>query len=107
LVVARDGLPAKIRRMTKYRVRSRLHMSASLFSVYVTKCIADSDVCGAGPQLDATLTDAVVKSFLDGAIFTNVLSLCKPLAALDAGPTTSLSDSPRMAASRPTRPWSA
>jgi hypothetical protein len=59
---------------------------ASGFSVYVTQRIVSSDVCGTGPKLDAVLSETVIRSFLDGNLFLDFQSLCKPLAAPEVRP---------------------
>jgi hypothetical protein len=56
------------------------------FAAYVARRVVESCVCGAGPQLDAVLSDAFVRSFLDGNLFLNFKSLCTPLVRLEARP---------------------
>jgi hypothetical protein len=52
------------------------------FPTCAARCIADFDVCCAGPQLNAVLSDTLAKSILDCTVFTSMQTLCKPLAAI-------------------------
>jgi hypothetical protein len=71
---------------TTTELLSRAGALPSSFSAYAARRIAESDVCGAGPQLDAVFSEAVVKSFLNGNIFPDFKFLCVPFAALEVWP---------------------
>jgi hypothetical protein len=51
---------------------------ASGFAADVARRIIESDVCGAGPQLDAVLSETAVRSFLDGNLFLDFLVPLRP-----------------------------
>jgi hypothetical protein len=71
---------------TTTELLSRAAALSSGFAVYADRCIVKSDVCCAGPQLDAALSESVVRSFLHGTIFVDMQSLCKLLVALKCRP---------------------
>jgi hypothetical protein len=71
---------------TATEMLNRTGALASGFAAYVARRIVESDVCGAGPQLDAVLSETTVRSFLNCDLFLDFKSLCAPLAKLEMRP---------------------
>jgi hypothetical protein len=72
---------------TATELLNRATALAPSFSAFAARAIVNSKVCGAAASsTNAVLSDAHARSILDGSIFTNIKTLCAPLAQLKARP---------------------